>query len=88
MGEPVEAVVHPPRVLKVAPGEAAEVWGDCLDHGYIRVGWDKVGDLRAYATKEELCLRLSEAYLDRYREPIHHHTPGQRPVGFSPTSTG
>ena len=41
------------RVVKIAPGEDAKYWDDCLKHGYIRVGWDEVGDLREFADKQE-----------------------------------
>ncbi len=41
------------RVFKVAPGELAKYWQDCFRNGYICVGWDDVGDLTQYATKDE-----------------------------------
>ena len=40
------------RIVKIAPGSEGVLWDDCLAHGYIRVGWDEVGNLREYATKE------------------------------------
>jgi 5-methylcytosine-specific restriction protein B len=33
------------RWLKIAPGRGAMAWQECLDQGYICVGWDEVGDL-------------------------------------------
>ena len=30
-------------VFKIAPGHNAELWDDCFENGYIRVGWDDVG---------------------------------------------
>jgi 5-methylcytosine-specific restriction protein B len=37
------------KLLKIAPGEDAEYWeSDCLPKGIICVGWDEVGDLRAF----------------------------------------
>lgn len=41
-------------VLKVAPGEGASRWQECLDGGLICVGWDELGDLRSYATRRDL----------------------------------
>jgi len=41
------------RVVKIAPGEQAKYWGDCLAGGYICVGWDGVGDLTQFADKDE-----------------------------------
>jgi len=50
------------RIVKVAPGHNAELWDDCLANGYIRVGWDEVGDLRDYPSKEEFRARFAEAF--------------------------
>ncbi|MCV7194040.1 AAA family ATPase [Mycolicibacterium brumae] len=41
------------RVVKIAPGELGRYWRDCLSGGYICVGWDEVGDLSHYGSKEE-----------------------------------
>lgn len=40
---------RPPRIVKIAPGDKAEFWSECLEGGYVCVGWDDVGDLRQYA---------------------------------------
>ena len=50
------------RVLKIAPGEKARFWNDCLQGGYICVGWDKVGDLSQFESKGEFRARFEEAY--------------------------
>lgn len=39
------------RVVKIAPGEGAKYWNDCLAGNYICVGWDDVGDLTAFEDK-------------------------------------
>ncbi|HEX7537845.1 MAG TPA: hypothetical protein VF391_12690, partial [Dermatophilaceae bacterium] len=36
------------RVFKIAPGELAAKWRDCLQGGFICIGWDLVGDLSDY----------------------------------------
>jgi 5-methylcytosine-specific restriction enzyme B len=41
------------RVFKIAPGELGKYWPDCDQHSYICVGWDDLGDLTQYETKEE-----------------------------------
>ncbi|OMC38981.1 hypothetical protein A5740_02765 [Mycobacterium sp. GA-1841] len=41
------------RVVKIAPGEQGKYWQDCLDNGFICVGWDDVGDLAQFSTKDE-----------------------------------
>ena len=50
------------RVLKIAPGEGARFWDDCLREGYICVGWDEVGDLSQFESKEVFRARFEEAY--------------------------
>jgi 5-methylcytosine-specific restriction protein B len=55
------------RIVKIAPGHNAELWDDCLTNGYIRVGWDEVGDLRDYPSKEEFRARFAEAFGALYK---------------------
>ncbi len=50
------------RVLKIAPGKNARFWDDCLREGYICVGWDDVGDLSQFESKEAFRARFEEAY--------------------------
>ena len=50
------------RVLKIAPGEKARFWDDCLRKGYICVGWDEVGDLSQFESKEAFRARFEEVY--------------------------
>lgn len=50
------------RVVKIAPGERGRYWDDCLEGGYICVGWDDVGDLDQFDSKEALRERFAEAY--------------------------
>lgn len=57
---------HDPRprnreVWKIAPGERASLWDDCLANRRIRIGWDDVGSLGQYESDQE----LKEA-LDQY----------------------
>jgi 5-methylcytosine-specific restriction protein B len=40
------------KVVKIAPGELAKYWEDCRKNGYICVGWDEVGDLAEFESKE------------------------------------
>ena len=47
------------RIVKIAPGHDAELWDDCRANGYIRVGWDEVGDLRDFPSKEEFRARAA-----------------------------
>jgi 5-methylcytosine-specific restriction protein B len=50
------------RVVKIAPGERARFWQDCLDGGYICVGWDEVGDLSQFESKEA----FRQAFADEF----------------------
>ena len=50
------------RVLKIAPGRDARFWDDCLREGYICVGWDAVGDLSQFESKEAFLARFEEVY--------------------------
>ncbi len=54
------------RIMKIAPGEQARYWDDCLAGGYICVGWDEMGDLSEYESKEEFRERFTELYLGSY----------------------
>ncbi|MFE0875408.1 AAA family ATPase [Streptomyces smyrnaeus] len=50
---------HDPRpsdrvVWKIAPGERAALWDDCLENRRIRVGWDEVGSLVEFESDREL----------------------------------
>ena len=65
----------PQRVLKIAPGEDARFWDDCLREGYICVGWDEVGDLSQFESKEAFRARFEEAY------PYKGHLPQARRKG-------
>ncbi|OBH30751.1 hypothetical protein A5692_18740 [Mycobacterium sp. E342] len=48
------------KIVKIAPGELAKYWEDCRKNSYICVGWDDVGDLAEFESKE--------AFLDAFRQ--------------------
>jgi 5-methylcytosine-specific restriction protein B len=50
------------RVVKIAPGEQAAYWKECLDGSYICVGWDDVGDLSQYPDKQTFRASFAEHY--------------------------
>lgn len=54
------------RVVKIAPGERARHWDDCLNNGYICVGWDDTGDLREFESEEEFRNRFATEYAAAY----------------------
>jgi 5-methylcytosine-specific restriction protein B len=50
------------RIVKIAPGHNADLWDDCLANGYIRVGWDEVGDLREFEGRDQFNAKFAEAF--------------------------
>jgi len=50
------------RIVKIAPGENAKYWQDCLDGSYICVGWDDVGDLSKFESKDAFKQRFEEVF--------------------------
>ncbi|WP_217518263.1 McrB family protein [Streptomyces lunaelactis] len=54
-------------VFKIAPGENARYWSECLEGGYICVGWDAVGDAGLFADEKELRAAFQDAYSEEYR---------------------
>lgn len=55
---------QPPKAIwKIAPGENAKYWPECLANGYICVGWDEVGNLREFISEEEFQNRFFKEYL-------------------------
>jgi hypothetical protein len=47
------APTDPPRILKIAPGERAELWAVCQAEGRIRIGWEEIGDIRKYHSQDD-----------------------------------
>jgi 5-methylcytosine-specific restriction protein B len=54
------------RIVKIAPGPGADLWPDCLANGYIRVGWDEVGDLREFDSRDQFNAKFAEAFAAQY----------------------
>ena len=48
------------RYWLYAPGEGACMWDEFYERGVMGIGWHQLGDLREYATKEEMRQRLLE----------------------------
>jgi 5-methylcytosine-specific restriction protein B len=59
------------RVVKIAPGEDAKYWEECRRGGYICVGWDKVGDLREFESKESFRASFEKEFAAEY----NNHKP-------------
>ena len=64
------------RIVKIAPGHNGQFWDACRDGGYICVGWDEIGDLKQFESKEEFRRAFGEAYTDY--APGEGHREGER----------
>lgn len=45
-----------------APGEGANMWDDCQSESIISIGWDEVGDLTQFSTKEDADAAMDKAF--------------------------
>lgn len=45
-----------------APGENACKWGDFYGAGLMGIGWEQLGDLRQYTSREAVTAKLQELY--------------------------
>lgn len=52
--------VNPVRYWLYSPGEGASNWDDCYSNGRMSIGWAKIGDLRAYETKDQMKEAMKE----------------------------
>ncbi len=45
-----------------SPGEKASKWQSCIDEGIMCIGWDALGDLSQYASREDMRTELKKQY--------------------------
>ncbi len=43
-----------------SPGDGAAIWDECYDAGIMAIGWDSIGDLSAYSSKDEMKQAMKE----------------------------
>lgn len=48
--------------FKISPGHRAEFWEECREGGFVCVGWDEIGDLRDFGSKDEFREAFDDAY--------------------------
>lgn len=53
------------RYWLIAPGEGASLWEEYYQKGIIGIGWDRVGDLSRFSTREEIKNELLRVFPDR-----------------------
>ena len=54
--------VETPRYWIYSPGDRATIWDECYNNGFMAIGWDEIGDLKAFQSKEEMKQRMKEVY--------------------------
>jgi len=59
------------RYWSLAPGESARLWPEFRDGGFVAIGWDELGDLSRFSTREEFATALSEVSKSDAR-PVHN----------------
>ncbi len=60
------------RIWAIALGERARLWNECQEDGIIAIGWDYLGDLSAYKSREEITAAI-----------IDHEHPTEKPTNNS-----
>lgn len=53
-----------------SPGKGAKIWDECYDNNIMAIGWDAIGDLRNYNSKDEI-KQVMNKYYDSSRSYIH-----------------
>lgn len=43
-----------------SPGDGAAIWEECYESGIMAIGWDPIGDLRAFNSKDEMKQAMKE----------------------------
>ena len=48
------------RYWMYAPGDGASIWDECYKNGIMAIGWDEIGDLSKYDSKNDMKQRMKE----------------------------
>lgn len=43
-----------------SPGDGASIWDECYHQGIMAIGWDEIGDLSTYSSKNEMKVAMKE----------------------------
>ena len=43
-----------------SPGDGATIWDECYNAGIMAIGWDEIGDLSAYSSKDDMKQAMKE----------------------------
>jgi len=55
------------RVVKISPGDGGCYWSECLAENYVCVGWDNVGDLSLFESKDDFYESFERHYSELYK---------------------
>lgn len=67
VSSPTHAVVKDrKRYWMYAPGEGSRLWEEFYSKGIMGIGWEEIGDLKQYPTKEEMKTKMKEIYGAEY----------------------
>lgn len=44
-----------------SPGDGAAIWDECYDDGIMAIGWDRIGDLSVYSSKDDMKQAMKES---------------------------
>ena len=50
------------RFWLYSPGKNASIWDRCCSEGIIAIGWDEIGDLNNYSSKEKIKMAMKAVY--------------------------
>ncbi len=54
------------RYWMYAPGEGSSMWEEFYNEGIMGIGWDELGDLKQYPSKESMKAKMKEIYGSEY----------------------
>ena len=57
------------KIWAIALGEGGRLWNESFEQGIISIGWDELGDLSQYDSKEAISSRLAESRGEAGRVP-------------------
>jgi len=55
------------RIWAISAGENGRLWGEFRDAGYIAIGWDQLGNISNYKTRDEITNKLIEHNINETR---------------------
>jgi 5-methylcytosine-specific restriction protein B len=67
-----EAPAEEKQYWIVAPGEQARKWDEFLKSGVVAIGWDKLGDLKAYSDREDITHALLRLFPTGAKNPSNN----------------